>query len=140
MFYGLKNWREFSRLFFSIKRLGTHQLGIIKRKSNAWGGTMKYHQIAGVAGFMSIFFFLPSLAVKLWNWLIYAPWYRKGWLVYLFIGLLLIAWVRRRVGNWKMQSQPVERPDHPLYIAKQRLAAGELTVEEFRRIKQELLE
>lgn len=101
---------------------------------------MKYHRMAGVAGFMSIFFFLPSLAVKLWNCLVHAPWYRKSWLVYLVIGLLIIGWVRHRVGDWKIHRQPVDREDHPLQIAKQRLASGELSLEEFRRIKQELLE
>ncbi len=101
---------------------------------------MKYRRMAGVAGFMSVFFFLPSLAVKLWNWLVYAPWHRKSWLVYLLIGLLVIAWVRHRAGNWKLRLQPVDQTNQPLQIAKQRLAAGELSLEEFRRIKQELLE
>ncbi|MCL6590451.1 MAG: hypothetical protein K6U80_10900 [Firmicutes bacterium] len=89
----------------------------------------------------ALFLFLPSLAVKIWDFLVKAPWPYKSWLVYLLISIALIKWVRWR---WKHRKLKYEAPTSPpappdlLYLAKERLVKGEISLQEFREIKQEL--
>lgn len=96
--------------------------------------------ISRVGSLMVIFFFLPSIVIKIWGFLAYAPWAAKSWLVYLALGLGLIWMVRRRL---KKQLRPRTTGGgavNLLEIAKERLVKGEISVAEFKEIRQELNE
>jgi uncharacterized membrane protein len=97
---------------------------------------MRWEKLFGVGSFATIFFFLPSLALKGWELLVFAPWQSKRWLIYPVVGLLAFWGVRRR---WRQADRRTGGDDHSLlYLAKQRLVKGEISVEEFRQIRQEL--
>lgn len=97
---------------------------------------MRGEKLVFVGSFASIFFFLPSLAIKGWELLVFAPWPAKRWLIYPVVGWLIYWGVRRR---WRRVNQGMGGDDRSLlYLAKQRLVSGEISLEEFRAIRQEL--
>lgn len=98
---------------------------------------MKYKGLITVSSFATIFFFLPSLAFKLWRFLMEAPWSQKSWIVYLVSGLMIIQVARARL---KSRKKPFSPPslEALTFLAKERLVKGELSIEEFRRIREEL--
>ena len=49
--------------------------------------------------------------------------------------VLFVVWLARRSGHAKVQAGNSAVADTPLFVAKRRLAAGEITVEEFERIR-----
>jgi membrane protein implicated in regulation of membrane protease activity len=97
---------------------------------------MKLKVIIWVGSIALIFLFLPSLAIKIWDFLISAPWQAKRWIFYIIIGLSIFLFVkwrwRRRVKNMKKDEVSL------LFLAKQRLVKGEISMEEFREIRREL--
>ncbi len=98
---------------------------------------MRYQGLVRVASIATIFLFLPSLAIKLWGFLTGAPWSQKSWLFYLLSGLVIVQLVRaRRRFRKKLSDQ--NSPDSLIFLAKQRLVKGELSIEEFRQIREEL--
>ena len=99
---------------------------------------MKWKAIAWVGSFATIFLFLPSLALKIWDYIIYAPWQSKSWLFYIFIALALIFAVRWRIHRRSIHQLPPKEEASLLFIAKERLVKGEITLEEFREIRREL--
>jgi hypothetical protein len=93
-------------------------------------------KLIGVGSFAIIFFFLPSLAVKVWEGVLYMPWQLKRWGVY--PALALLGWwsVRRRLR--RAGRSGAGDTGSLLFLAKQRLVKGEISLEEFRAIRQEL--
>jgi uncharacterized membrane protein len=77
------------------------------------------------------------LAVKIWEGLLYTPWQIKRWFSYPLLALLCFWWVRR---HWRpLPGREDANEEHSLlYLAKQRLVKGEISLEEFRAIRQEL--
>lgn len=98
---------------------------------------MKYKGLVWVSGLATIFLFLPSLAIKLWEYLIHAPWAHKSWFFYLFSGFLIIQAVRAR-RRFRKKALESDSPESLIFLAKQRLVKGELSIEEFRQIREEL--
>jgi uncharacterized membrane protein len=99
---------------------------------------MKWKVIAWVGSFTVIFLFLPSLAIKIWDYLVEAPWQAKSWLFYIMLALMVVFFVRWR---WHKRST-VKSNGHQegslLFLAKERLVKGEISLEEFQAIKREL--
>ena len=91
-----------------------------------------------IASIMVIFFFLPSIAIKIWEYVIYAPWPAKSWLVYLALGIILIYLARKRWRKRLLLQQDKGDDSSLMYIAKERLVKGEISITEFQEIKQEL--
>ena len=98
---------------------------------------MKYKGLVWVSSFATIFFFLPSLAIKLWEFLIRAPWSQKSWILYLLSGIVIIQIVRGR-RRLRKKLADLRSPESLIFLAKQRLVKGELSIEEFREIREEL--
>lgn len=98
---------------------------------------MKHKRLIYVCGFAIIFFFLPSLGFKLWNLLWEVPTEMKLFICYGLVGWVLLWWGRRRMQRYKAFRE-VSGDQLPLCIAKRRLATGEISLDEFRQIKQEL--
>lgn len=98
---------------------------------------MKYKGLVWVSSIATIFLFLPSLAMKLWEYVAYAPWPQKSWVLYLLSGFMIIQAVRawRR---FRKKALDLNSPEALIFIAKQRLVKGELSIEEFRQIREEL--
>jgi uncharacterized membrane protein len=98
---------------------------------------MRGEKLIWVGSFATIFFFLPSLAFKGWELLAFAPWPAKRWLlIYPVVGLVVYWGVRRR---WRQANRRIGGDDHSLlFLAKQRLVKGEISVAEFREIRQAL--
>jgi hypothetical protein len=107
---------------------------------NGWGGKMNLKIISRVGSLVVVFFFLPSLMLKIWQFLVYAPWPAKSWLVYLALGLGLIWIIRRRLKKQSRQKTAGGSEVNFLAIAKERLVKGEISVAEFKEIRQELNE
>jgi hypothetical protein len=103
------------------------------------GSFMKWRVVVWVGSFATIFLFLPSLLFKIWDYLIKAPWEAKSWLFYILAGLAFIFWVRWR---WRKKHRVGQiRQDGEaslLFLAKERLVKGEISLEEFREIRREL--
>jgi uncharacterized membrane protein len=96
--------------------------------------------ISRVGSLMVVFFFLPSLIIKIWQFVVYAPWPAKSWLVYLALGAGLIMIVRYRLKR-RVQRRTTGGGDlNLLQIARERLVKGEISVAEFKEIRQELNE
>ena len=86
-----------------------------------------------------VFLFLPSLGLKLWDLLLYAPWGVKSWLFYLGLAGLGFFWVRlRKRKQTEEGGTEVVDMETPLMIAKRRLAKGEINLAEYRELKEEL--
>lgn len=98
---------------------------------------MKSKELIWVGGFSSIFFFLPSLALKIGEYFINAPWSVKRMTGYSLVAVALIGFIRRRL-RWRKLKQAFFSKDAPLIIAQRRLAQGEISLDEFRQIKEEL--
>ena len=98
---------------------------------------MKYHGLVWVSSLATFFLFLPSMAFKLWVFITGAPWSQKGWLVYLFLVVAIVQGVRLR-RRFRKRQPNIDSLDALLFLAKQRLVKGELSVEEFRQIREEL--
>lgn len=98
---------------------------------------MKYKELVWISSLATIFFFLPSLAMKLWELLIQAPWWQKSWVVYLILGLVIVYVVRAR-HRFRKKMANLDSPESLIFLAKQRLVKGELSIEEFRQIREEL--
>lgn len=113
------------------------RLGIIP-VNERWKRKMKLKGLIWVSSFATIFLFLPSLAFKLWEFLTQAPWAQKSWLVYSATGLVLLQVVGARLRFRKKIAGP-RSPESLLFLAKQRLVKGELSLEEFRQIREEIL-
>lgn len=96
--------------------------------------------ISRVGSLMVIFFFLPSLLIKIWQFVVYAPWPAKSWLVYLALGASLIFIARYRLKKRRQRRTTGSSDPNLLQIAKERLAKGEISVAEFKEIRQELNE
>jgi uncharacterized membrane protein len=97
---------------------------------------MRGKEVVWVTSLALVCFFLPSLAVKIWEMLIYISWRSPQWMVYPLIALGVYAvarWRRRRTAD-----RIGAGPDELLALAKQRLVKGEIGLEEFRQIRQEL--
>jgi uncharacterized membrane protein len=106
---------------------------------------MDMKKLTWIGSLALVFFFLPSLAFKIWNFMVFAPWQVKRWLFYLIIAIVMITFIRWRLrrkknlpemGGAQLQNEEVK----PMLIAKERLAKGEISLEEFREIRQELKE
>ena len=98
---------------------------------------MKRKVAVWVGSFAVIFLFLPSLAVKIGLFFVEAPWHAKSWFFYLLTGLLLIFFLRwRRKKNVSLREK--NEQFSLLFLAKERLAKGEISLEEFREIRREL--
>jgi hypothetical protein len=99
---------------------------------------MRWRVIAWVSSFAVVFLFLPSLAVKMWAYVTDAPWPSKRWVFYIVIGLALFFGVRwrrrRRISNQEKKKDELSL----LFLAKERLVKGEISLEEFREIRREL--
>lgn len=96
---------------------------------------MQWKQIFWVGSLATVFFFLPSLALKLWETLVFIPWQYQRWFVYPAVGWLILV-ARRR---WRRNADSTGRGEETLLdILKVRLAKGEVTLEEFRQIREEL--
>ncbi|HEY8463945.1 MAG TPA: hypothetical protein VIM29_07980 [Bacillota bacterium] len=97
---------------------------------------MGWKALFWVGSIATFFFFLPSLLVILWDNILSISWRYQRWLVYVFLVWLVIILARRR---WRRLAGvvPGDR-DSLLLIAKRRLVQGELTLEEFRQIRDEL--
>ncbi len=98
---------------------------------------MKYKGLIWVSSFATIFLFLPSLAIKLWDFFTQAPWAQKSWILYLFSGFVIIQTVRAR-RRFRRKMADLDSPESLIFLAKQRLVKGELSIEEFRQIREEL--
>ncbi len=86
-----------------------------------------------------VFLFLPSLGLKLWDLLLYAPWGVKSWLFYLGLAGGAFLWMRLRKRQQTAESElDVVAQEDPLMIAKRRLARGEIDLAEYRELKEEL--
>lgn len=98
---------------------------------------MKYKGLIWVSSFATIFLFLPSLAMKLWEFLTRAPWSQKSWFFYLLSGVVIIKVIiaRRR---FRKKMSDLDSPESLILLAKQRLVKGELSIEEFRQIREEI--
>lgn len=100
---------------------------------------MKLKKWAWIGGLALFFLLLPSFTVKLWDFLTLAPWPQKSWLVYLLVSFGVIGLVRWRMRRISSKEQnPVPSDTQLLYFAKERLAKGEITPEEYREIRREL--
>lgn len=96
--------------------------------------------VSRVGSLIVVFFFLPSLMIKIWRFLVDAPWTAKSWLFYLALGVGLILMARYR---WKKQLRRKTTGSgelNLLEIAKERLVKGEISLTEFKEIRQELNE
>lgn len=98
---------------------------------------MKYKGLIWVSSFATIFLFLPSLAMKLWEFLTRAPWSQKSWVFYFLSGLVIIQVIRAR-RRFRKKLSDLDSPESLILLAKQRLVRGELSIEEFRQIREEL--
>lgn len=98
---------------------------------------MKYKGFVWVTSIASIFLFLPSLAIKLWEFISGAPWSQKSWLVYPLMIIILFQVIRIRY-RYRKRRSGFDSSDSLIFLAKQRLAKGELSIEEFRQIREEL--
>src|SRR5689334_2485397 len=110
-----------------------------------WGERMVLKKIVWVGSIALFFFFVPSLALKIWDFIVFAPWQVKSWLFYLIIAVVMINFIRWRLRHKNIPS--VTEPEStwhegekPLLIAKERLAKGEISLEEFREIRRKLKE
>lgn len=101
------------------------------------GVGMKYKGLVWVSSLATIFLFLPSLAIKLWQYMNDAPWSQKSWILYLLLGYLIIQAVRARY-RFRKKALDLNSPESLVFLAKQRLVKGELSIEEFRQIREEL--
>lgn len=101
---------------------------------------LKYKGVIWVSAFSIIFLFIPSLAQKVWSYLLYAPWQAKSWVFYILLALLAVFLVSRRFRKKRLLQGNQLEQDSLLGIAKKRLVKGEISIEEFRRIRQELKE
>lgn len=98
---------------------------------------MKYKGLVWVSSLATIFLFLPSLAMKLWEYLTDAPWAHKSWVLYLVSAFIIIQAVRTR-RRFRKKEFDLDSPESLIFLAKQRLVKGELSIEEFRQIREEL--
>ncbi|MGD8399933.1 MAG: hypothetical protein PVH64_03200 [Bacillota bacterium] len=98
---------------------------------------MQWEKPVFVGSFATIFFFLPSLSWKLWEWLFYAPWPYKRGLLYPLLTLLGYWGVRRRRRRLNRNGGDQDNQSL-LFMAKQRLVKGEISLEEYRAIRHEL--
>ena len=103
---------------------------------------MKQKKIAWVGGVALVFFLLPPLGMKIWDYLIITPWPQKIWLVYLVMGIGLVGIVRLRLRRLRRKEQDQDIPSESqlIYLAKERLVKGEITPEQYREIRKELKE
>ncbi len=99
---------------------------------------MKGKVIVWVGSFAIIFLFLPSLAIKIGDFLVNAPWSSKSWLFYFLLSLILFVGVRWRLHKRLTSLSPSKEEISLLFIAKERLVKGEISLEEFREIRREL--
>lgn len=98
---------------------------------------MRYHRLVWVSILATFFLFLPSMAIKLWEFITGAPWPQKSWLVYLFLVVAVVQGVRLR-RRFRKNRPNIDSNDTLIFLAKQRLVRGELSIEEFRQIREEL--
>ncbi len=91
-----------------------------------------------VGSLMIIFFFLPSIGLKIWEYLVYSPWPAKSWLVYLTLGIVLIYLARIRMRKRALLNRKKTGEPSLLQIATERLVKGEISVAEYRAIKREI--
>jgi uncharacterized membrane protein len=100
---------------------------------------MKMHlkRMAWVGSWATLFFFLPSLAGKLWEAFAALSWRYQRWFVYPALAGLIIVLVRRRIAERKMKTATLTNQSLA-DILKQRLVKGEISLEEFRRIRLEI--
>lgn len=99
---------------------------------------MRLKVIVWVGSFAIVFLFLPSLAIKIWDFLVYAPWQAKSWLFYILSALVIIFYVRWRWRKRGVAKSIVHETDSLIFFAKERLVKGEISLEEFREIRREL--
>lgn len=99
---------------------------------------MRFKGIIWVGGFSTVFLLLPSMAIKLWEAFKLMPWQYKSWLFYFITALVLVLVARHNLKRRKAINKP-ETDDNLLLLAKKRLAQGEITLEEYRQIKEELV-
>ncbi len=99
---------------------------------------MKLKTVVGVGSMAVIFLFLPSLAIKAWEFLVAAPWPVKRWLVYFLVGVILVRIAMARYRRKKQLRLEQPAATSLLEIAKERLVRGEISLDEFRAIKEEL--
>jgi uncharacterized membrane protein len=110
----------------------------IKNETETNGGErMKHKGLVWVSSLASIFLFLPSLAIKLWEFITGASWHQKRWLVYSLVVMLLIQIIKIRL-RFRKRTSGLDSHDSLVFLAKQRLVKGELSIEEFRQIREEL--
>jgi Predicted membrane protein len=101
--------------------------------------SMKLKVGVWVASISVIFLFLPSLAIKIWNYFMEAPWQAKRWIFYLLSAFALFSIIRWRWRRRRNDSMLKKKDDISLlFLAKERLVKGEISLEEFREIKREL--
>jgi hypothetical protein len=98
---------------------------------------MYLKRMAWVSSLATFFFFMPSLAGKLWEAFAELSWQYKRWFVYPLLAGLTFALVRRRVAGRRMKTATLTNRSLT-DILKQRLVKGEISLEEFRRIRLEI--
>jgi uncharacterized membrane protein len=101
------------------------------------GLTVKYKAWVWIGGLSSIFFFLPSLAIKIFQFILESSWQIKSIFVYAGLGIILIDLIRHRL-LWKRINPETIQEVTPLLIVQRRLAEGKISLDEYRQIKEEL--
>lgn len=101
---------------------------------------MKLKGIIYVSIIATVFLFLPSLALIVWESISSLSWEYKQWSFYLAFALIILGIARYKLRRAKLKQNTGLQVDEAslLLLAKQRLVQGEISIDEFRQIKEEL--
>ncbi|HOJ78161.1 MAG TPA: hypothetical protein PLZ08_01155 [Bacillota bacterium] len=100
---------------------------------------MKLKGIIYVSIIATVFLFLPSLALIVWESISSLSWEYKQWSFYLAFALIILGIARYKLRRAKLkQNTGLQVDEASLLLAKQRLVQGEISIDEFRQIKEEL--
>jgi len=100
---------------------------------------VKLKGIIYVSIIATVFLFLPSLALIVWESISSLSWEYKQWSFYLAFALIILGIARYKLRRAKLkQNTGLQVDEASLLLAKQRLVQGEISIDEFRQIKEEL--